>query len=53
MKPERVGGVKCFRKLPELEHHLEEPAGASTTDISDIEIHEVKAWAQPSKRHMN
>ena len=53
MKPERVGGVKFFTKLSELEHHLEEPAGASTTDISDREIHVVKLWAQPSKRHMN
>ena len=41
MKPETVGGVKCFMKLTELEHHLEEPVGASTTDISDSEIHVV------------
>jgi len=26
MKPEREGRVKCFTKLTELEHHLEEPA---------------------------
>ena len=45
MKLERVGGVKCLTKLFELEHHLEEPTGASTTDISDSEIHVVKVWA--------
>ena len=53
MKSERVAGVKCFTKLSEMEHHLEEPTGSSTIDISDIEIHEVEAWAQPYKRHMN
>ena len=41
MKPERVGGVKFFTKLTELEHHLEEPVSASTTDIFDSEVHVV------------
>ena len=41
MKPERVGGVNFFTKLSELEHRLEEPVGASTTDISESEIHVV------------
>ena len=41
MNPERVGGVKCFTKLTELEHHLEELAGASKIDISDSEIYVV------------
>jgi len=41
MKPKRVGGVKCFMKLFEREHHFEGLAGASTTDISDSEIHVV------------
>ena len=41
-----------YETMTELEHHLEEPTGASTTDISDSEIHVVQAWTQPSKRHM-
>ena len=41
-----------YKTMTKLEHHLEEHAGASTTDISDSEIHVVQAWAQPSKRHM-
>jgi len=41
MKPVKVGGVKCFTELSELEHHLEKIAGTSTNDISDNEIHVV------------
>ena len=41
MKPERVGGVKCFTKLSELEYCLKDPAGVSRIDISDSEIHVV------------
>ena len=41
-----------YETMTELEYHLEEPTGASTTDISDSEIHVIQAWAQPSKRHM-
>ena len=41
MKLERVGGVKCFTKLSELEYLLEELAGTSTTNIYDSEIHVV------------
>ena len=41
-----------YETMTKLEHHLQEPTGASTTDISGSEINVVQAWAQPSKRHM-
>lgn len=37
-----------YEIITEPEHHHEEPAGASKTDISDSEIHVIQAWVHRS-----